>query len=150
MNLRTTLRHLRGLIELSRSSMKAIPFTLVSVAALSSLVLSSCDTPVGQGAGAGAAAGAIIGGAATGHVRGAAIGAAAGAAAGALIGAAVEEDQAARYGPPPPGGYPMADWSGRPGLVISPYPPHRLVDVRGIPHGALVRDPSTDGIFVKP
>src|SRR5260370_15864787 len=92
-----------------------------SFIALSSFVLSSCDTPVGQGAGIGAATGAIIGGAATGHVRGAAIGAAAGAAAGALIGAAVEEDQVARYGPPPPGGFPFARMAGTPGLYYSPY-----------------------------
>ena len=83
-------------------------FTISSIIALSSFILSSCETPVGQGAGVGAATGAIIGGAATGHVRGAAIGAAAGAAAGALIGAAVQEDQVARYGPPPPGGFPIA------------------------------------------
>lgn len=130
--------------------MKRNLLTIVLAVAFASLVLSSCETPVGQGAGWGAATGAIIGGAATGHVRGAAIGAAAGAAAGALIGAAIQEDEARRTYPPPPGGYPMAEWSGRPGLVISPYPPHRLVDVRGIPHGALVRDPSTGGIFVKP
>src|SRR2546429_9753801 len=74
------------------------------VLALSALILNSCDTPVGQGAGWGAATGAIIGGAATGHVRGAAIGAAAGAAAGALLGAEIEEDQAGGNGPSPPGG----------------------------------------------
>src|SRR5580765_606758 len=92
---------------------------IISCIALSSFVLSSCDTPVGQGAGWGAATGAIIGGAATGHVRGAAIGAAAGAAAGALMGAAIEEDQAARYGPPPPGGFPVARWAGTPGFYHS-------------------------------
>jgi Glycine zipper len=54
--------------------------------------------------GQGAATGAIIGGAATGHVRAASIGAAAGAAAGALTGAIIQQDQAARYGPRPPGG----------------------------------------------
>lgn len=86
------------------------------------------------GAGAGAAAGAIIGGAATGHVRGAAIGAAAGAAAGALIGAAVEEDQAARYRPPP-GGFPYGQFSGRSGLFYSPYT-DRLYDLRGVPRAA--------------
>jgi len=69
--------------------------------ALSFCLLSSCDTPVGQGAAWGAATGAIIGGAATGHVRAASIGAAAGAAAGALTGAMIQQDQAARYGPPP-------------------------------------------------
>jgi hypothetical protein len=122
----------------------------VSSVALSALLLNSCDTPVGQGAGYGAAAGAIIGGAATGKVRGAAVGAGIGAATGALIGAAIEEDEARQYGPPPEGGYPYARWSGTPGLVISPYPPHRLIDVRGIPRGEMVRDPSTGGIFLRP
>lgn len=114
------------------------------------MALASCDTPTGAGAGYGAAAGAIIGGAATGHVRGAAIGAASGAAAGALIGHAIQEDQAYSYGPPPRGGYPWAERTGTYGLVISPYPPNRLVDVRGIPRGALVRDPSTGGLFRRP
>src|SRR5436305_8328930 len=101
--------------------MKKNFLAIVSFIALSSFILSSCDTPVGQGAGWGAATGAIIGGAATGNVRGASIGAAAGAAAGALMGAAIEEDQAARYGPPPPGGYPYARWAGTPGSYYSPY-----------------------------
>jgi hypothetical protein len=120
------------------------------VLTLSSLGLNSCDTYAGQGAGYGAATGAIIGGATTGRVRGAAVGAAIGAASGAIIGAAISEEEARRYGPPPPSGYPVARWSGTPGLVISPYPPHNLVDVRGIPHGASVRDPSTGGIFIRP
>src|ERR1700675_3911731 len=130
--------------------MKRNFFTVVSGIALSSFILSSCDTPTGAGAGYGAAAGAIIGGAATGNVRGAAIGAAAGAATGALIGHAIQEDRAGEYGPVPEGGYPVARGGGSPGLVMSLYPPKRLVDVRGIPHGALVRDPSTGGIFRKP
>ena len=117
---------------------------IVSIVALSSLVLSSCDTPVGQGAGWGAATGAIIGAAATGHVRGAAIG----AAAGALIGAAVEEDQAARYHPPP-GGFPFAQFSGRPGLFYSPYT-GRLYDLRGVPRGGFTRDVDTGELFRKP
>ena len=85
---------------------------VTSAIGLVSLALISCDTPVGQGAAWGAATGAIIGGAATGHVRAASIGAAAGAAAGALTGAIVQENQAARYGPPPPGGFPYARWAG--------------------------------------
>src|SRR2546423_10593972 len=129
--------------------MKKKIFAVVSPVALLALLMSSCDTPTGQGAAAGAGAGAIIGGLATGHTRGAAIGAAAGAATGALIGHAIQEDRAREYGPAPEGGYPLARWSGRPGLVISPYPPHNLVDVRGIPPGELVRDPSTGGIFRK-
>ena len=124
-------------------------FAAALVTALVSLLLSSCETPVGQGAGWGAATGAIIGGAATGHVRGAAIGAAAGAAAGALIGAAVEEDQVARYGPPPPGGFPMARWAGTPGLYYSPYT-GRVYDLRGVPRGGLTRDVDTGRLFRKP
>jgi hypothetical protein len=123
--------------------------TIVSVIALSFFVLSSCDTPVGQGAGVGAATGAIIGGAATGNVRGAAIGAAAGAAAGTLVGAAVEEDQAARYGPPPPGGFPFARWAGTPGFYYSPYT-GRVYDLRGVPPGGLTRDVDTGALFRKP
>ena len=130
--------------------MKRRLFTGATVLTLLASFLTSCDQPTGAGAAYGAAAGAIIGAAATGRVRGAAIGAAAGAATGALIGHAIQEDQAGQYGPPPGGGYPVARWSGNPGLVNSPYPPNRLVDVRGIPRGALVRDPSTGGIFRRP
>src|SRR5438874_8720771 len=83
-------------------------FTVIALVAMSSLILSSCETPTGEGAGIGAATGAVIGAAATGRARGAALGAAAGAAAGALTGAAIQESQAATYGPPPPGGFPFA------------------------------------------
>ena len=122
---------------------------LVSGISLSCLFLTSCDTPVGQGAAWGAATGAIIGGAATGHVRGASIGAAAGAAAGALTGAAIQQDQAARYGPPPPGGYPYARWAGTPGLYDSPYT-GRVYNLRGVPPGGLTRDVDTGRLFRKP
>ena len=81
---------------------------IISGMSLGSRFLSSCDTPVGQGAAWGAATGAIIGGAATGNVRAASIGAAAGAAAGALTGKIVQENQAAGYAPPPPGRYAFA------------------------------------------
>src|SRR5205085_9327435 len=106
--------------------------------------------PTGAGAAYGAAAGAIIGGAATGRTRGAAIGAAAGAATGALIGHAIQEDQARRTAPPPPNGYPFARHTGTFGFVQSPYRPYAIVDVRGIPPGELVRDPSSGGIFRNP
>ena len=76
---------------------------VTSGVALIVCTLTSCDTPVDQGAAWGAATGAIIGGAATGHVRAASIGAAAGAAAGALTGAIVQENQAAGYRPGTPG-----------------------------------------------
>jgi hypothetical protein len=124
----------------------------VSAALLLTMGLTSCETATGQGAGfgavTGAAAGALIGGGAAGG-RGAAIGAGAGALAGALIGAAVAEDQA-RYYHAPPGGYPYAERTETPGYVYSPYGNHNVIDVRGVPEGALVRDPSTGGIFRKP
>ena len=129
--------------------MKKKFLAIVSFIALSSFVLSSCDTPVGQGAGWGAATGAIIGGAATGNVRGAAIGAGAGAAAGTLVGAAVEEDQAARYGPPPPGGFPFGRWAGPPSFYYSPYT-DRIYDLRSVPPGGLTRDVDTGRLFRKP
>jgi hypothetical protein len=118
-----------------------LSFAPALVAALS-LGLTSCDTPVGQGAGIGAATGAIIGGAAAG--------AAAGALAGGLIGAAVQQNQAAAYGPPPPGGYPVATPTERAGFVISPYAPYYEIDTRGAPRGALIRDPSCGRLFIKP
>ncbi len=121
----------------------------VSAAILTSFSLSSCETPTGQGAGIGAAGGALIGAGATGNVRGAALGAGAGALAGALIGAAIEQDQA-RYYHAPPGGYPDARRTDTPGYVYSPYGSHNVIDVRGVPRGAMVKDPSTGGIFMRP
>jgi len=124
-------------------------FTISFIVLLGAFVLSSCDTPEGQGAGYGAATGAIIGAAATGRVRGAAIGAAAGAAAGALIGHAIAEDRAAAYGPPPPGGFPFARPAGRPGLYHSPYT-DRVYDLRDVPPGGLTRDVDTGQLFRRP
>ena len=129
--------------------MKKKYFAVILLMDLAALGLNSCDTPTGQGAGYGAAAGAIIGGAATGRVRGAAIGAAIGAASGALIGNAIEQDQAARYGPPPPGGFPFGRYAGRPGFYYSPYT-GRVYDLRGVPHGGLTRDVDTGQLFRRP
>jgi outer membrane protein with glycine zipper len=129
--------------------MKAAVLLILSGMAVGSLFLSSCDTPVGQGAAWGAATGAIIGGAATGNVRAASIGAAAGAAAGALTGRIVQENQIAQYGPPPPGGYPMARWAGPPAFFYSPYT-GRVYDLRGVPPGGLTRDVNTGRLFRRP
>jgi hypothetical protein len=125
-------------------------YLAISGVALGALALSSCDTPTGQGAGFGAATGAIVGAAATGNVRGAAIGAGIGAASGALIGAAIEADERGYYNGHPAGYYPYGRRTGTPGLLRSPYEPYSLVDVRGVPHGALVRDPSSGRIFRRP
>ena len=130
--------------------MRKSPLLSVALVGVLSLGLTSCDTPVGQGAGIGAAGGAIIGGLATNRVGGAALGAAAGALAGGLVGAAVQQNQAAAYGPPPDGGYPRATPTETPGYVISPYAPYYEIDVRGVPRGALVRDPSCNRLFIRP
>ena len=112
--------------------------------------LTSCNTPTGQGAAIGAGSGAIIGGLATNRVGGAALGAAAGAVAGTLVGAAVEQSSAREYGERPPEGYPVATPTDRRGFVISPYKPHYEIDVTGVPHQELVRDPSCDRLFINP
>jgi hypothetical protein len=127
---------------------KNIPRIALAIT-LTCLVLTSCDTPVGQGAAWGAATGAIIGGAATGNVRAASIGAAAGAAAGALTGKIIQENQAAQYGPPPSGGYPYARWAGTPGFYYSPYT-GRMYNLSGVPHGGLTRDVDAGRLFRRP
>ncbi|MEP7071333.1 MAG: glycine zipper domain-containing protein [Verrucomicrobiota bacterium] len=111
--------------------------------------LTSCEGPAGTGAGYGAAAGAIIGAAATGNARGAALGAAAGAAAGALTGAAIAEDRARSYGPPPSGGWPYALSTGYPNIYRSPYT-RRSYDLRDVPPGGLTRDVETGRPFRRP
>jgi predicted small secreted protein len=114
-----------------------------------SLSFTSCETATGQGAGWGAAAGAVLGAAATGDAEGAAIGALVGANTGALIGASIDEAQAVRYGPPPHD-FPFARPTERPGFYVSPYPPHRVFNLRHVPHGGLVDDPVGRGYFRKP
>jgi hypothetical protein len=125
-------------------------FTIVCGVLLAAFGLDSCDTPTGQGAAAGAGAGAIIGNiAGRGGARSTVIGAAIGAATGALIGHAIQEDRAREYGPPPPGGYPFARPSDRPGMFFSPYT-GRSYDLRGVPPGGLTRDVDTGQLFRRP
>jgi hypothetical protein len=128
--------------------MKKYFVPIAAAAVLLSLGLTSCGTypgyATGTGAAIGAASGALIGAGASGG-RGAAIG----AGAGLLVGAAIDADNA-QYYHAPPGGYPYANQTGTPGYVYSPYGNHNVIDVRGVPHGALVRDPSTSGVFRNP
>ena len=126
--------------------MKKFSSITVAAVALAALALNSCDTPTGQGAGIGAAPGALIGAAATGNVRGAAIG----AGSGALIGAAVEADERGYYEGHEVSYYPYGRRTDTPGFLRSPYPPNSIVNTRGIPRGALVRDPSSGRVFRKP
>jgi predicted small secreted protein len=123
---------------------------IIAVALFIAVAFTSCETATGQGAGWGAATGAILGGLASGNARGAAVGALMGANTGAIIGASIDESRAVRYGPPPPGGFPFARPTGRPGLYVSPYPPHRVYDLRHVPHGGLVEDEEGGGYFRKP
>ena len=130
--------------------MKKKNLLIVSGLLFSSLALTSCDTATGQGAGWGAATGAVLGAAATGNVRGAAVGALIGANTGAIIGASIDEDQAIRYGPRPRGGFPYGRRTDTPGFYQSPYPPHQIYNLRGVPHGGLVEDRVGGGYFRKP
>lgn len=128
--------------------MKPTRIALTSLTLASALVFTSCESTTGTGALAGAGAGAILGHA-LGHGRGnnvlagAAAGAAVGALAGHLIGHA--DDRGYYEGRR----LPYGRYAGR-GLAESPYQPHNLVDVRGIPSGAVVEDPSTGGRFICP
>lgn len=130
--------------------MKRFHVPIIALLALPMLALTSCESP-GQGAATGAMVGGAVGGISQGTLRGAATGAAIGAGTGALIGLLVQEDR--RYIPSQYDEYgeiPKATRTGTPGLVESPYRPYNLIDVRGIPRGARVLDPSTDGVFINP
>jgi hypothetical protein len=137
--------------------------SLILAAALSCSLFTACETP-GEGAKHGAMIGAGIGALETGSLRGAVRGAAIGAASGAILGKLAEHErhQAIREGryydddryyeerEYRRSGIRVARPTNRYGFVTSPYPPFSLIDVRRIPHGAEVVDPSTDRIFINP
>jgi hypothetical protein len=131
--------------------MKKTSLAFVVLALGSVCAFTSCETATGTGALIGAATGAAIGGSGSYHHSGenALAGAAIGAGAGALIGAAIDADARGYYRGHPANYYPYGRRVGH-GLVQSPYPPHVVVDVRGIPHDALVADPETGRPFRKP
>lgn len=122
------------------------------ILALISISFTGCES-TGQttmlGAGIGAATAA-----ATGHdaLRGAAIG----AASGAVLGKIVKHERQRAYeqgyyeGRTGDGGYPIGRRTDNRGFVVSPYPPNHVIDVRGIPRGAKVQDPSNGRIFINP
>ncbi len=143
------------------------------VLGLVSVGFTGCETP-GQSAMAGAATGAVMGGLLKGDTRNVARGAAIGAAGGYVLGKYGESERQRGYiegqggysSPPPQEAYvapappprPVyyhrssilyGRFSGTYGYVYSPYS-GRLVDVRGIPRGARVVDPSTGRIFYNP
>lgn len=149
---------------------KLLPFTALSL--LAALAFTACETS-GQNALLGAATGAAIGGALHGRGDQALAGAAIGAAGGYLIGKAVQYDRRRAYSEGYYDGryddgryvdrgyddrydrgdraqYPMARRTERTGIVTSPYYPYHRIDVRGIPRGARVEDPSVGKIFINP
>lgn len=146
---------------------------VVSAALLAVFALAGCDTP-GEWALLGAGAGAAFGGLLHGRGDQALVGAAIGAGSGYLIGKAVQHERRRayedgyydgrdyddrdrdrdyrddRYARDPRDRYPMGRLTGRPGFVTSPYYPYNRIDVRGIPRGAQVEDPSTHRVFINP
>ena len=134
--------------------MKLNHLAVIALGAVSLISLNSCETATGTGALIGAGTGAVIA-SNTGphgyhgdHAGRTLAGAAIGAGAGALIGAAIDANNATRYGPPR-SDYPYGRRAGS-GLVESPYPPHQLYDLRGVPPGGLVEDRVGRGYFRKP
>ncbi len=141
----------------------------VSLALCLSFGFSACET-TGDNVLLGAATGAAVGGIATGRGRGALAGAAIGAASGYVIGKAVQHERRRAYADGYDDGryddgdrryddrdrryderqYPVGRPTNREGFVISPYHPYNRIDVRGIPRGAQVEDPSTGKIFINP
>jgi hypothetical protein len=128
--------------------MKHTRIAITSLCLLPVLALTSCESPTGTGALAGAAGGAALGGLlGGGRGRNIAAGAILGAGTGALIGHSIGHANDRGY-------YegrrlPYGRSAGR-GIVESPYRPYNLIDVRGIPHGAVVEDPTTGGRFIRP
>jgi hypothetical protein len=132
--------------------MKKNILPIIAVALFVAVAFTSCETAAGTGALWGATTGAVLGGLTSHHnsAEGAAIGAIIGANTGAIIGASIDEAHAVRYGPRPRGGFPFARPTERPGLYVSPYPPHRVYDLRDVPPGGLVEDEAGGGYFRKP
>lgn len=127
--------------------MKSVYLLLCPVLATTSL-FTSCESPTATGAVAGAGAGALIANAHGYGRRGIIHGAAVGAATGALIGHIIGHSD--RRGYYDGRELPYGRLVGRRGYVESPYRPHNLIDVRGIPRGAVVEDPSTGRHFILP
>lgn len=138
----------RGDSGLVRDSMMK-PLLSLALAA-TCLVTAGCET-TGQTALLGAGVGAGLA-AVTGHdaLRGAAIGAASGAVVGHVAKRQREEAYAEGYYEGRQASYPLGRRTENRGFVVSPYSPHHVIDVRGIPRGAKVQDPSNGRIFINP
>lgn len=128
--------------------MKTNRISITSLMLIPILAFTSCESDTGTGAlvgaGGGAALGGLLGGGRGSNVAaGAILGAGAGALAGHLIGRA---DGRGRYeGRQLPYGR-----SAGSGAVESPYRPYNLINVSGIPRGAVVEDPTNGRYFIRP
>jgi len=117
--------------------------------AITCLAFVSCET-TGQNTMLGAGVGAGIAAATENSALG---GAAIGAGAGFLLGKLLQYDRRRAY---EEGydhgrhGYPVARLTERRGFVVSPFRPYNVIDVRGIPRGEKVVDPSCDRVFINP
>ena len=128
---------------------------LVPALAILCLTTAGCET-TGQNTLLGAGVGAAIA-AATGHspLRGAAIG----AGSGFVVGKVLKHERRRAYEEGYYEGhdddrdsrdYPVGRRARERGYVYSPYPPHHVIDVRGIPRGERVLDPSCNRVFINP
>jgi hypothetical protein len=133
----------------------------IAVGLLAATTLTSCESVEGNTL-LGAATGAAIGALRHGKGEDALIGGAIGAGAGFLAGHALEAERNAAdarrynarrysdYGERRATGLPYARPTDRPGFVRSPYPPYHIIDVRDIPSGVEVMDPSCERNFLNP
>lgn len=133
--------------------MKKLTVLPLLVALAMPVTFTSCETP-SQGAATGALLGAGIGALARGDFEGALKGAAIGAASGAILGKlnkdARRQNQYVRVSNREYNRLPIARPTRSYGYVESPYRPYNIIDVQGIPSGAVVEDPSTGGRFINP
>lgn len=136
--------------------MKMKNLAVAALLGMAAFTFNSCETATGTGALVGAGAGALLGSGGGhhgsyghgGNAGSTIAGAAIGAGAGALIGAAIDANNATHYGAPR-SDYPYGRRVGN-GMVASPYPPHQLYDLSGVPRGGLVDDAVGRGYFRKP
>lgn len=143
--------------------MKKLTSLALTLAIGSTSLLTSCETGTGTGALVGAGVGSIIGANTNSGGNGRiAAGAGLGALAGALVGAIYDDNKRATRGryadderysgryESRERSYPYGEPTRYDGYVRSPYRPYNIIDVRGIPEGALVLDPSVDRPFRNP
>ena len=72
-------------------------------------------------------------------------------AGGVIVATPITKEEAAKNYPPPKGGYPNGENSqSAPGMITSPYPPHKVFDCKKIGHNELVLDTYAKKVFTRP